>query len=146
MDIHVLEITIDNFVEAIRLKVKKDQEGLVASNAVSLAQSKFQPFLKCYGIYDGEVMVGFSAFGRNPDDNMVWIARHMIGEQYQGKGYGKNGLKVLIDHIYAEYQCEQIFLDVAPENTAAISLYQSVGFEDTGKIQGHSQVFVLKLG
>jgi diamine N-acetyltransferase len=146
MGITIQEITADNFVEAIHLKVKKEQENFVASNAVSIAQSKFHTFLKCFGIYDGNIMVGFSAFGKNPDDGTIWIVRHMIAEQYQGKGYGKRGLQVLIGHLRSEYQCGMIYLDVAPENQVAINLYQSVGFEDTGRIQGHSHVFVLDLG
>lgn len=145
MEIDLREITGDNFIDAIRLKVKPEQECFVASNAISLAQSKFQPFLKCYGLFDGDVMVGFSAFGQNPEDDTIWIVRHMIGEQYQGQGYGKKGLQALISHLKSEYQCEMIYLDVAPDNHAAINLYKSAGFVDTGKIQGHSRVFVLHL-
>lgn len=145
MKISIQEITADNFVEAIKLKVKKEQENFVASNAASIAQSKFHTFLQCYGIYDGDVMVGFSAFGRNPEDDHIWIARHMVGEQYQGQGYGKAGLRALIEHMQAEYECKTIYLDVTPENQAAISLYEDAGFEDTGRIQGHSRVFALNL-
>ena len=146
MDIEISEITEDNFIEAIRLKVKPDQENYVAYNAVSLAQSKFQPFLKCIGIFDGDVMVGFSAFGQNPEDGTIWIVRHMVGEQYQGQGYGKKGLQVLISHLQSTYQCDKIYLDVVPDNQVAINLYRSAGFVDTGKIQGHSRVFEKNLG
>jgi len=145
MKVNIREITADNFIEAIHLKVKKEQENYVASNAVSIAQSKFHTFLMCVGIYDGDIMVGFSAFGKNPEDETIWIVRHMIAEQYQGKGYGKSGLQTLIDHMQAEYQCKTIYLDVIPENQVGINLYQSAGFEDTGRIQGHSHIFVLNL-
>ena len=52
MTISIREITVENWVEAVKLKVKKDQENFVASNAKSIAQSKFQPFLECYGLYE----------------------------------------------------------------------------------------------
>jgi diamine N-acetyltransferase len=145
MEIILQEITAENFVQAIQLKVKKDQEGFVASNAASIAQSKFVTFLQCYGIYDGDEMVGFSVFGRNPDDGEIWIARHMIGEQFQGKGYGKSGLQALIRFLADKYQCRSIFLDVSPENYTAISLYEGAGFKDTGRIQGQSKVYQLTL-
>ena len=145
MEINIQEITAENFIEAIKLKVKPEQENFVASNAASIAQSKFHTFLNCSGIYADDLMVGFSAYGRNPDDDSIWIVRHMIGEQYQGNGYGKAGLKALIAHMQAEFQCTAIYLDVSPENQAAINLYQGAGFKDTGRIQGHSQVFELIL-
>jgi diamine N-acetyltransferase len=145
MQVTLQEISAENFVEAIHLKVKPEQEGFVASNAASIAQSKFHTFLQCYGIYAGDEMVGFSAFGRNPEDGTIWIVRHMIGEQHQGKGYGKAGLHALIAHMQAEFQCSSIFLDVSPQNHAAISLYEGASFKDTGRIQGQSKVFELTL-
>ena len=145
VEIHIREITADNFIEAIQLKVKKEQEKFVATNAASIAQSKFHTFLQCAGIYAGDIMVGFSAFGKNLEDGTIWIVRHMIAEEYQGKGYGKRGLQELIAYMKAEYHCEKIYLDVSPENQAAINLYKSAGFVDTGRIQGHSHVFELCL-
>ncbi|MHA1442981.1 MAG: GNAT family N-acetyltransferase, partial [Candidatus Heimdallarchaeota archaeon] len=63
MTISVKEISEENWVQAIKLKVKDEQESFVASNAASIAQSKFHTFLECYGIYDKDEMVGFSALG-----------------------------------------------------------------------------------
>lgn len=145
MDILVKEITAENWIEAVKLKVSSDQESFVASNAVSLAQSKFQPFLDCHGFYLDEEMVGFSATGKNPEDGTIWIARFMIGEQFQGKGYGKKGSIKLIEFLKEKHECSEIFLDVAPENEIAIKMYESVSFKDTGKIQGQSKVFKLVL-
>jgi diamine N-acetyltransferase len=146
LTVHLREITADNFVEAIRLKAKPEQEGLVASNAASIAQSKFHTFLECYGIYDGDEMVGFSACGVNPEDGTVWIVRHMVGAPFQGKGYGRQGLRCIIDHLRQLHPASPIFLDVAPSNERAIALYESEGFCDTGRIQGESRVYRLDLG
>ncbi len=86
-------------------------------------------------------MVGFSATGRNPEDDAIWIARFMIGEQYQGKGYGKKGSLKLLEFLKEKHKCTEIFLDVSPDNKVAIKMYESVGFKDTGRIQGQSKVF-----
>lgn len=143
MEIEIKEITVENWVDAVKLKVKQDQENFIASNAISLAQSKFHPFLECHGFYANEEMVGFSATGRNPQDGKIWIARFMIGEQFQGKGYGKKGSLKLLEFLKEKHDCSEILLDVAPENEAAIRLYESVGFRDTGEIQGKSKVYKL---
>ncbi|MFX0094760.1 MAG: hypothetical protein ACFFBD_23690 [Candidatus Hodarchaeota archaeon] len=71
MNASIRQITAENFIEAIKLKVKKEQENFVASNAVSIAQSKFHTYLECHGIYFGDKMVGFTATGKNPDDGEI---------------------------------------------------------------------------
>ncbi len=45
MSIAIKEITAENWFQALKLKVKDDQENYVASNAASIAQSKFHTFL-----------------------------------------------------------------------------------------------------
>ena len=145
MTILLKEITAENWVEAVKLKVKRDQENFIASNAVSIAQSKFMPFLECFGVYEDEQMVGFAATGKNPEDGEIWIARFMVGEQFQGKGLGKKGTRKVIEFLQKKYNCTRIFLDVEPENEVAINLYKSLGFKDTGKLQEKSLIFELKL-
>jgi diamine N-acetyltransferase len=143
MAVTIREISAGNFVEAIRLKVAPSQERFVASNAASIAQSKFDTFLECYGIYEGDTMVGFSAFGRNPEDGAAWIARHMIGADHQRKGLGRLGLQAIVAHMRDVYGCPSIFLDVAPDNAAAIKLYEGAGFVDTGNLQGEGKIYRL---
>lgn len=146
MTISIREITADNWVDAIKLKVKDDQEDFIASNAISLAQSKFHPHLKCYGIYSDDEMVGFSALGTNPADGTLWIARHMVDTKHQGKGYGKARLKAIIQFMRVKFSPEIIFLDVAKNNKIATNLYIRAGFKNTGKTHGESPIyeFVLK--
>jgi diamine N-acetyltransferase len=97
------------------------------------------------GFVPFEVMVGLPAFGKHPEDGTIWIVRHMIGAEHQRKGYGSAGLSALLDHMKAKYECDAIFLDVGPENEAAIKLYESAGFVDTEEIQGKSKAYRLGL-
>ena len=145
MVIIIREITGENWFEAVKLRVKKEQENFVASNAVSLAQSKFQSFLECYGIYSEDEMVGFSAVAQNPADKTVWIVRHMIDAKHQGKGYGKAGLKKMIKYLRDKISCSEIYLDVEPENEVATNLYKIAGFKITDKKHGKSPVYKLDL-
>jgi diamine N-acetyltransferase len=145
MAVTIREINEANFVEAIRLEVLPEQRGFVAPNAASIAQSKFHRFLECYGLYDEDTMVGFCAFGKNPEDGTAWIVRFMVGERFQRKGYGASGLRSLIGHMLETYDCASIFLDVGPDNDAARKLYEGAGFVDTGAIQGKSMIYRLDL-
>ena len=146
MTITIREITTDNWVEAIKLKVKDEQENFVASNAISIAQSKFHTFLECYGIYAEDEMVGFSALGKNPEDGTIWIVRHMVDAKHQGKGYGKAGLKAAINFIREKFNPESIFLDVEQDNKIATNLYLKAGFKKTSKKHGeNSPIYELSL-
>ena len=90
-------------------------------------------------------MVGFAAFGINPEDDTIWIARYMIDQSYQGQGYGSAALKELLTFMQEKYACSEIFLDVGEENTAATNLYVKAGFSKTGKKNAHSPIYRLDL-
>ncbi len=143
--ITIREITKENWMEAVKLSVKKEQEDFVASNAISLAQSKFQPFIECFGIYSEDEMVGFSAVAQNPADKKSWIVRHMVDAKHQGKGYGKAGLKKTIEYLREKFACSEIYLDVAPENEVATNMYKKAGFKITDEKHGNCPVYRLDL-
>jgi len=127
------------------LKVKDDQEKFLASNATSIAQSKFDSFLECFGIYKDDTMVGFAAYGINPEDDTIWIARYMIDQNFQGQGFGIKALNVLLKFMQEKYSCSEIFLDAGEDNTIATNLYVKAGFKKTGEMNGHSPIYKLDL-
>ena len=61
-----------------------------------------------------------------------------IGETYRCRGVGRRLLTYLIERGAAAGMSEA-FLEVRPSNTAAIRLYQSVGFEQVGMRRGYYQ-------
>jgi len=64
------------------------------------------------------------------------IYRLMIDKKYQGKGYGKEAMKVVLAYIYANpfFDDYGISLDVDPNNAIAIKLYKDLGFFITGEV------------
>jgi diamine N-acetyltransferase len=57
--IKLKDIDADNFWEVIKLSVAEHQKGFVATNTLSIAQSKVQ--LECIplAVYEDETLVGF---------------------------------------------------------------------------------------
>lgn len=53
----------------------------------------------------------------------------LIDNRYQGKGYGKAALKLLITRLFCEYQCNTIYLSLYQQNKHAYHLYTSFGFQ-----------------
>lgn len=142
-------ITVDNFEECIQLQPSTNQKRFLASNAYSLCEayaltnhSINKPI--AYAIYANESMIGF-VFAiyqpidpNDPDDleDVYYLARIMIDEKYQGRGYGKEALKKFIELLktYPYGPAKAVVLSCNPENKQAYSLFLSSGFKEMGII------------
>lgn len=60
-------------------------------------------------------------------DDEVGIYGFTIGNEHRSKGYGKAFLSAVMQGVLAKNP-KRVFLDVAPENTAAIEIYKDAGF------------------
>ncbi|MGN4435747.1 GNAT family N-acetyltransferase [Bacillus cereus group sp. MYBK69-1] len=131
--IYLKSIDKNNWEEAIRLSVKKEQQTLIASNLYSIAEVQFLDDFYAKGIYLDETMIGFTMFGIDSDDNNYWIYRLMIDKKFQGKGIGKQAIHLVIDEIRRNNNANIsiIMIGYAPENFTAKFLYKKVGFIET---------------
>lgn len=131
------EITRENYRRAFELEVKENQRGFVAPNAQSIAMSKFYPWVVIQGIYQYETMVGFvlySGEAHEEIDHRYWIFRVMVDHMHQGRGYGRGGLEQVIARLQARPDCDAIYISAHPDNTAALRLYEKLGFVRTGHL------------
>ena len=163
--IHLKKIDANNVWDIVDLKVAEDQEEFVASNSDSIIDAYTTIGTGCsafpFGIYDDEEPVGFLMIGHNmeafcevcgddtPDSlkNNYLFWRLMVDEKFQGKGYGKAGIKLALDFIKT-WPCgkaEYCAISYEPENEAAKNLYASFGFEENGEMADEEVVAVLKL-
>ena len=148
MSITLKEITKANYQQSIKLKVIPEQEGFVAPNVYSIAQSKFYSSWKPTAIYKGDDMIGFLMYGEddvNEGDGTIWIIRLMIDEKYQRNGFGKSAMIKLIEHIKSNYGQDELFVSFVPDNSGAKYLYESLGFKNTGKVEQGELVYKLNL-
>ena len=160
--IRLERISGNNIWDILKLTVGDDQKSFVAANDVSIIEAYIAltsgghafPF----GIYDEETPVGFCMIGYGTDDswedapavaqNSYNLWRFMIDRRYQGKGYGKAAMRLILDFI-ATKPCgpaELCWLSYGPENTAAKALYAAFGFRETGEWDGDEVIAVKPLG
>ncbi|MEK4511122.1 GNAT family N-acetyltransferase [Paenibacillus sp. FSL K6-2524] len=150
MNILLKDIDNENWEKCISLTTDKEGqhfiiEEFVASNAVSIAQSKIQDGWITKAIYDDEIMVGFAMYGFSYEDNLYEICRIMIDHKYQGKGYGKVALGKVIEEMKNFQDCHEIFISFDPDNLIGKRLYESFNFKDTGEIIEDELLYSLKL-
>ncbi len=143
MTIQLKDMTRDNWRECARLN--PGNEGFVAPNLVSIAESRFEPTFVPMGIYDDGMPVGFLMYGRDEKDGRYWLIRFMIDVKYQRKGYGRAALGKIITLIHDRHGCDSITLSYSPMNLRAKRFYESAGFRETGEMEEGEAVARLEL-
>ncbi len=158
--IHLEKLTYENFYDVFDLEVTEEQDDFVASNCFSVAEAyvtlinggQVFPF----AIYNDDTPVGFIqiGYGKNADQDGVSVEkdnyeiwRFMIDKRFQGRGFGREALKLALDFIRT-WPCgkaEICWISYEPENEVARKMYASFGFEETGEMCGDEIVAVLKL-
>ena len=132
-----VEITPDNWLEAIRLRPKPCQYKFTCREMVLYSLAKAHVFPPGVGLpyvieEDGKLIgsirirdyrygVGFAAF--------------FIDRKHQGKGLGRRALLHLIDFVKRHYpNAKEIETAVHPDNAIACKLYESMGLAYTGVV------------
>ncbi|MWV42931.1 GNAT family N-acetyltransferase [Paenibacillus sp. HJL G12] len=150
MSLHIREITSENWRAAAALSVSEEQQHFIESNAFSMAECFYEKNAVSVGMYDNETLIGFAMYGwPDSQDQSTWLDRFMIDRRFQGKGYAKRFLLLVIRYIEQQYDCVKIYLSIHPENAHAQKLYESMGFHLNGRIDDegevHGQVMELHL-
>lgn len=141
--VKIEELNAENWYDCCGLEVEPSQSKYVESNAVSIAQSKFEPTLKPYAIYFEEKVVGFLMYNSVQEElEGNWIYRIMVDKEYQGKGIGKVATKLMISEMAKHPNIKKLVVGYHPENKGAHNLYASLGFIDHGDRFGKEMAVV----
>jgi len=135
----------DNWLDCVNLEVAAEQEDFVTNNTFSVLQSHYDYRNYPVAIYDNNIMVGFLMYLYDEDFKSYRLRRFMIGKDYQGNGYGTLALTELKRLIKDNYVSDTLYTSVKPENTAAKSLYEKVGFKNTGEMRWGEEILKVDL-
>ncbi len=118
----------------MRLRVAPAQEGFVAPNDVSLAQAYLATDAWVRGIYAADLPVGFAMLSTTEGRYYLW--RFMIDLRYQGRGYGKRAMELIIDAVRAMPGARRLYLSYVPAPGGPGPFYAALGFRETGRVEG----------
>ena len=135
--IHLIDIDETNFVEALHLSVSDDQKRFLADASGILARG--YAYRRCnsrvFGIADDSRLVGL-ALVRDMDEEPACydLQQFFIDHRFQNCHFGAQALQLILALLRREgrYNCVEVCVDRA--NTAALRLFESNGFIDTGYI------------
>lgn len=132
-NVKLVELNSENWYECCKLEVSKEQKDYMEPNAISIAQSKFEPTLRPYAIYVEDQVAGFLMYNSVKEElDGYWVYRIMIDKEFQGKGIGKAATKLMISEMEKLPDANKIIVGYNPENKGAHHLYSSLGFIDNG--------------
>ena len=138
------EITKDSVHDFCRMEVGPGQDGLVAPNAVSIAQAYFHKEAWFRGLFADETPVGFAMLedwsqveGITTElyegEPYVALWRFMIDARYQMYGFGAQAMRLLIDHATTRPGATNMLLSFVPKENNPEIFYKRLGFARTGE-------------
>jgi diamine N-acetyltransferase len=139
------QITKDTVVAVCRLQVAAEQREYVADNAVSIAQAHFEPKAWFRAIYLSETLVGFIMLFDDPDTPEYYLWRLMIDAAYQGKGFGRSALALLVEYVRTRPGARELLVDDHPGPRSPREFYLKQGFRDTGRSEEGEVILSLPL-
>lgn len=146
------EITRDVLEPLLKLKVREDQDNLVAPNVMTIAEAAYEPASVVYGLWDGDIAVGLFAMidvEKHPDDlepdevpEAAYLWRLLIDEKHQGKGYGRAAIE-LVKQVSKDWGYKKLQSSVVNAPNSNIGFYEAMGFTQTGGVVGGELVIVM---
>lgn len=144
-EVSLREICGDTVRTICDLCVTEHQRQFVAPNAVSIAQAYFSDKAWFRAIYAGETPVGFLMLYDDPEKPEYFLWRFMIDARYQGMGFGRRALELLIEHVRARPAASELFTSVHQAEGGPQGFYESLGFALTGGFEEGEAVLRLIL-
>lgn len=123
---------------------------VVADNALSIAEGHFSEAAWMRAIYAGDTLVGFIMLhiGSDNDDGIdcpgVFMWRFMIAGPHQGKGYGKQAMEFLFEHLRA-LGVPEMYTSCEVGEGSPEGFYRKLGFTPTGGMYGPEIELVRKI-
>lgn len=91
---------------------------------------------------DDDTIVGFAFYGWWEKKDAPLFCRYMIDVDYQGKGYGKRALPIIVDEMMSVYQTDRILLTLESKDERAVHLYTNFGFVPTGEAEEGEEIYM----
>ena len=123
------EVTEENWFEVANLSVKDNQKNYVAPVIGILARGYVYRDcnVRIYVIENDGTIIGVSLVREFTDEPLGYdLQQFMIDQRYQGKGYGTEALRLILDELRQEGHYDHVEVCVKKVDIAAIHLYKKM--------------------
>lgn len=135
--IKFVEINEQNWLEVASLRVHEEQKrfldqpiGIIARGYVYRSCNA-----RVFGIANDEQIVGVALVKDMDEEPACYdLQQFLIDRRFQKKGYGTKALRLILEQLSKERKYERVDVCVDKRNTAALGMFKTAGFADTGYI------------
>ncbi len=150
------EINADNLVSVSMLNPGAIGMRMVASNALSIAQAAYSKGAWLRAVMVRDTPVGLvmlldaekdpeGAKHREVEPGSLYLWRLMIDFQQQGKGFGEQIMRTVVERAKSMPGIRTVSLSYALSDGNAKPFYERFGFRDTGKVRHGEMEMLLTL-
>ena len=135
--IHLKEVSPDNW--KLDLAVREDQTAYVSDSNRLLARAwaYLNHRSNAYVIYNDDTAVGMALYYDYEEGLAYDFSQLFIDRRYQGKGYGSEAAKLILNLMEADGRYGKVILCYIDGNDAARCMYEKLGFSLTGESDGN---------
>lgn len=144
-EVRLRTIDRDNVRAITRLEVAPHQRAFVAPNAVSLAEYAVATKAWTRAVYADDDPVGYVLLSDDDEKPRYYLWRFMIDRRYQGLGFGRRAMALVIDYVRGRPGATGLYLSYVPAEGGPEGFYKKLGFVDTGRVHGGEAEAFLRL-
>lgn len=144
-EVELREVSGETVREICALQVTPDQRRFVAPNAVSFAEAHYEPKAWYRAIYADGQPVGFAMLSIDTGTPEYYLWRFMIDGGFQGRGYGRAALGLIVDHVRSLPNARELLVSWIPGDGSPEPFYLGLGFVPTGEVDDGEVVARLEL-
>lgn len=134
--LRLIEVGKDNWRAVAGLQVTEEQRRHVADPAYYLALCAYGGTWRPLAIAAAERVVGFMMWAIDSADGSCWLGGILIDQSVQGQGFGREAVQSAIRKLARDQDPPSFALSYHPENSVARKLYLSLGFIESGEMEG----------
>jgi diamine N-acetyltransferase len=112
---------------------------------VTIAESAYEPNAWLRAIYADDEPVGLLGLVADTEAPEYWLARFMIAAAHQGRGYGRDAMALLVEHVRGLPGASELQTSCVPAEDGPLDFYRGLGFEQTGDVYAGELVLRLSL-
>lgn len=133
----LIDVNEQSWLEIRKLSVSKTQAVFLDSAVGILARGYvYRSFrARIIGIANDDAIIGVAMIKDLDEEPTCYdLQQFMIDQQYQGKGYGTEALRIILSELGKERKYNCVEVCVKKDDNAALRVYEKVGFVDTGYV------------
>jgi diamine N-acetyltransferase len=143
----LIEVTRENVRDVCKLALGPRQDKMVAPAACTVAEAHYYAdagsLLRAIALDDHVVGVLW-LLADDPDHDVPYLVRFMVGREHQGQGVGRRAVELLLAELRAAGHAA-LELSYVPIEGGAEGFWLGRGFTPTGREQGGEKVVRIAL-